>query len=112
MKLSEVLTVLLKAEDEAVEIRLDAERQAKALIEKARNAFSENQEARLKAAREEARAQVESARQAVEIDAQHVLALSKASCEKIQDHFDNKIPQLINQLADELATKYALQGRV
>ncbi|MDR1376400.1 MAG: hypothetical protein LBJ22_02720, partial [Synergistaceae bacterium] len=56
MKLSEVLDVLLKAEDEALEMRSSAEQEAKAVIQKAHDKFARDQEARLNAAREEARA--------------------------------------------------------
>ena len=58
MKLPEALDVLLKAEDEALEMRNAGEREAKAVIQKTRDGFAREQESRLNAAREEALVQV------------------------------------------------------
>ncbi|MDR1977185.1 MAG: hypothetical protein LBQ42_00455 [Synergistaceae bacterium] len=111
MKLSEVLDVLLKAEDEALEARGAAEQQAKAIVQKARDKFAQDQEARLNAAREEARAQVESTKHAVEMEALHIAELAKKSREKMREHFENDVPALIARMAEDAAAGYAAQGR-
>lgn len=110
--MSEVLEVLLKAEDEALEMKNSAEHEARDLIRKAHEKFAEEQEATLLAAREEARSQVESARQSVEMDALHISDLARRGREKMQEHFDKKTPALIAGLAGEVATRYAAQGRI
>jgi vacuolar-type H+-ATPase subunit H len=112
MKLPEVLEVLLKAEDEAAEMREAAERDAKAVIQKAHDKFAADQEARLSAAREEARAQVESTKQSVEMETQHIAELAQRAREKMQEHFDKSVPELISRMAGEVALKYAAQGRM
>jgi vacuolar-type H+-ATPase subunit H len=110
MKLSEVLEVLLKAEDEALEMRLTAEHEAKAIVQKAHEKFASNQESRLNAAREEARAQVESAKHSVETDALQIADLARKSRDRMREHFDKRAPVLIAQIADDLAVTYAAQG--
>jgi len=111
MKLPEVLDVLLKAEDEALEMKNAAELEAGEIIRKVREKFAQDQDARLAAAREEARAQVESARQAVEMDALHVAKLAERGREKMKKLFDEKTPALIARLAEDIAARYAAQDR-
>jgi vacuolar-type H+-ATPase subunit H len=112
MNLSEVLDVLLKAEDEALEVRGSAEQEAKALLQKARDKFSRDQESRLNAAREETRAQVESSRQAAEMDALHIAELAQKSRDRMQEHFESNVPALIARMAEDTAVRYAAQGRL
>ncbi|MDR2180430.1 MAG: hypothetical protein LBP21_08985 [Synergistaceae bacterium] len=112
MKLSEVLDVLLKAEDEALEMRSAGEQEAKAIIQKARDKFARDQESRLNAAREEARAQVESARHSAEIEALHIAELARKSQEKMREHFETNVPRLIAKMAEDTATWYLDRGRV
>lgn len=110
MKLSDVLDVLLKAEDEALDMRNAGEQEAKAIVQKARDKFAREQEFRLNAAREEARAQVESARQSAEIEALHITDLAKKSREKMREHFEAHVPALIAKMAENTAARYT-QGR-
>ena len=112
MKLSEVLEVLLKAEDEAEEMRGSAEREAKAIIRNAHDKFSQDQEARLAAAREEARAQVESTKQTIEMEAQHIAEQAQRAREKMQEHFDNRAPDIIAKMTEKIALDYAAHGHV
>jgi vacuolar-type H+-ATPase subunit H len=111
MKLSEVLDVLLKAEDEVREARGSAEQEAKAIVQRARDQFVQAQESRLNAAREEARAQVESARQAADMEALHIAELARKSRERMREHFESDVPALIARMAKDVATEYAAQGR-
>ena len=112
MKLSEALEALLKAEDEAGEMRSSAELEAKEILRKAHDKFARDQEARLAAAREEARAQVESARHSVEMEAQHIAELAQKAQEKMQEHFDNRAPELIAGMTEKAALEYAAHGRL
>jgi len=112
MKLSEVLEVLLKAEDEAGEMRESSEREAKVLIQKAHDKFAQDQEARLATAREEALSQVESARQSVEMETQHIAELAQKTLEIMQEHFDKRVPELIAKMTEKVALDYAAHGRV
>ena len=111
VKLSEVLEVLLKAEDEALEMRTSAEQEAKGIIRKAHDKFAQDQEARLNAAREEARVRVESTRHSVEIEALHIAELALKARERMQENFDRGTPALIAGMAEETALRYAAQGR-
>jgi vacuolar-type H+-ATPase subunit H len=106
MKLSEVLDALLKTEDEALEVRAAAEREAKAIVQKARDTFARDQESRLNAAREEARAQVESARQSAEMEALHIADLARKSQDRMKTNFDKNVPPLIAKMAEDLAAGY------
>jgi vacuolar-type H+-ATPase subunit H len=111
MKLPEVLEVLLKAEDEALEMRSAAEQEAKAVVRKAHDKFAQTQEALLNSARVDARAQVESARQSAETDALHVAELAKAARDRMREHFEARSPALIAQLAESVAVRYADLGK-
>jgi vacuolar-type H+-ATPase subunit H len=112
LKLPEVLEALLKAEDEAMEMRSSAEQEAKAILQKAHDKFAQTQEALLNAARADARAQVESARQTAEMEALHVSELAKASRDRMREHFEVRSPALIAQLAEGVAVGYAARGKI
>ena len=112
MKLQEVIETLLKAEDEAGEMHSSAEREAKEIIRKARDKFTQEQEANLSAAREEAQTQVELSRQTAEMEALHIAELSERAMEKMRDHFDKKAPELIAGIAEKVALEYAAHGRI
>ena len=111
MKLSEVLEALLQAEDEAEEMRGAAEREAKAIIREAHDKFAQNQEVRLAAAREETRAQVESAGHSMEIETRYIAELSEKARERMQEHFDRRVPDLIAKITGKIAQDYAAHGR-
>ena len=110
MELSDVLEALLKAEDEASEMRAFGEQEAKSLLQKAREKFADDQQGRLAAAREEARSQVESARQSAEMEALHIAELARKSRDRMQEHFEANTPALVAKLAESVASKYASQG--
>ena len=112
MKLSEVLEALLKAEDEAGEMRGSAEHEAKEIIRKAHDKFAQIQEARLTAAREEARAQVESTRHSMDIETQQIAEIAQKALEKMQEHFDKRAPELIANMTEKTALEYAAHGRL
>ena len=111
MKLPEVVEALLKVEDEALEMRSSAEQEAKVILQKARDKFAQDQEARLNAAREEARAQVELTKQSVEMEALHIAESAQAARDKMREHFDKNVPVLISKMAEETAGRYVTQGR-
>ena len=111
VKLPEVLEVLLKAEDEALEMRASAEQEAKSVVRKAHDKFAQDQEARLNAAREEARVQVESTKHSAEMEALHIAELAQKARERMQEHFDRSVPGVIAGIAEEMALRYAARGR-
>jgi vacuolar-type H+-ATPase subunit H len=111
MKLSEVLDALLKTEDEALEVRAAAEREAKAIVQKAHDNFTRDQESRLNAAREEARAQVESTRQSAELESLHIADLTQKSRDKMKENFDKNVPALVAKMAEDLAARYTAWRR-
>ena len=100
----------MKAEDEALEMRVSAEQEAKRILRKAHDKFAEDQEARLNAAREEARTQVESTKQSVELEALHIAELAQRAQERMLENFDKSVPALIVRLTEETARRYAAQG--
>ena len=101
----------MKAEDEALEMRSAAEQEAKALVQKLRDKFAADQEARLSAAREEARAQVESAKHSAEMEALHIADLAQKARDTMEAHFEKNVPALIARIAGEMAARYAAQRR-
>ena len=112
MKLPEVLDTLLKAEDKAGEMRDSAEREAKAILREARDKFARERESRLNAVREEARAQMESATRSVDTETRRIAELAQKAREKMQEHFDNRVPELISGMAEKTALEYAARGSV
>jgi vacuolar-type H+-ATPase subunit H len=111
MKLPEVLDALLKTEDEALEVRAAAEREAKLIVQKAHDNFARDQESRLNAAREETRAQVESTRQSAEMESLHIADLARKSRDKMRENFNANVPPLITKMADDLAARYTAWRR-
>ena len=107
MKLPEVVDAILKTEEEAGKMRRATEREAKAILQKAHDKFAQEQEARLNAAREEARTQVESARHSVDMETLHIAELAQKTREKMQEHFDSRVPELIAKMAEKTAMELA-----
>ncbi len=108
--LPEVLDVLLKAEDESGAIRLRAEHEADEIIRRTKDQFAHEQELRLKAARTEATEQIESARLAVEREAQQIAELASKSRDSMRTHFNERAPGIIRKMAEDFAARYASRG--
>ncbi|GHV34075.1 hypothetical protein FACS1894187_03910 [Synergistales bacterium] len=107
MKLSEALEVLLKAEDEAVEAKTLAEREAKAIIQKAHDEYARTEDSSLNEARVSAARQMEDARLSAEKESQHIAALADVSVSRMIEQFEKREPGLIARFADALAARYA-----
>ncbi|GHV44575.1 hypothetical protein FACS1894204_01900 [Synergistales bacterium] len=107
MKLSEALEVLLKAEDEAAEAKTLAEREAKAIIQKAHDEYARAEDSSLSEARREAAKQMEDARLVAEKESQRIAALADVSTSRMLTQFERKEPGLIAHFADALAARYA-----
>ncbi|GHS89155.1 hypothetical protein AGMMS49957_11890 [Synergistales bacterium] len=110
MKLSEALDVLLKADDEAVEAKASAEREAKAIIQKAHDEYAQAEDTLLSEARKEAANQMESARLSAEKESSHIIALADVSVARMLEQFEKREPGLIARFADSLAARYAARG--
>ncbi|MBL3540041.1 ATPase [Aminivibrio sp.] len=110
MNLSEVLTTLLAAEDEAADSVEDARRKAADILRENREKFAAEQEARLGAARAQAKAIVESARHSAEMEAAQIADMGMRARQKMKDQFAEKAPQVVSQFAKEIAERYEKKG--
>ncbi|GAB1428662.1 hypothetical protein MASR2M17_20920 [Aminivibrio sp.] len=81
MNLADVLTALLSAEDEAADSVEEAKRKASDILREAREKFAADQEARLNAARAQAKAIVESARHSAELEAAQISDMGPGAAE-------------------------------
>ena len=102
----------MKAEDEAGEMRDSAEREAGEILREARDKFARERESRLNAVREEARTQMESAGRSVDMETRRIAELAQKTREKMREHFDARVPELIAGMAEKTAQEYAARGRV
>ncbi|MBP6333491.1 MAG: ATPase [Aminivibrio sp.] len=110
MNLSEVLTALLAAEDEAADSVEDARRKAADILRENREKFAADQEARLTAARAQAKAIVESARHSAELEAAQIADMGMRGRQKMKDQFAEKAPQVVSKFAEEIAGRYGKKG--
>ena len=110
MNLSDVLTALLSAEDEAVESVEKARRKAEDILRENREKFASDQEARLTAARAQAKAIVESARHSAELEAAQIADLGMRGRQKMKEQFEEKAPLVVSKLAEEIAGRYGKKG--
>lgn len=110
MNLSEVLTVLLAAEDEAADSVEAARRKAADIFRENREQFASDQEARLTAARARAKAIVESARHGAELEAAQIADLGMRNRQKMKDQFTELAPELTAKFAAEIAERYGKKG--
>lgn len=110
MNLSEVLTALLAAEDEAADSVEDARRKAADILRENREKFAADQEARLTAARAQAKAIVESARHSAELEAAQIADMGMRGRQKMKDQFAEKAPQVVSQFAEEIVGRYGKKG--
>lgn len=110
MNLSEVLTALLGAEDEAANSVEEAKRKAGDILRESREKFASDQEARLTAARAQAKAIVESARHSAELEAAQISDLGMRGRQKMKDQFTEKAPLVVSKLAEEIAERHGKKG--
>ncbi len=112
MNLSEVLTALLAAEDEAAETVDVAKRRASDILRTNREKFAADQEARLTAARAQAKAIMESARHSAELEAAQIADMGLRNRQKMKENFAEKAPPMISAFAQEIAGRYGKKGGV
>ena len=93
-------------------MRDSAEREAEAILHEARDKFALERESRLDAANGEARTQVESVRRLVDMETRRIAELAQKAREKMQEHFDTRVPELVAGIAEKTALEYAARGRV
>lgn len=110
LTLTEVLDVLLRAEDESGEQLTSARREAKETMRHTEEQFARDREARLKAARSDALAQIESARKSVEMEVLHIADMGRKGRERMRENYDRKVPALIAKMAEDIAARYASRG--
>ena len=110
LTLTEVLGVLLRAEDESGKRRDSAKREAEEVMRRAQARFARDREARLKAARSDALAQIESARKSAEMEALHIAEMGRRGRERMRENYDRKAPALIARMAEDIAARYASRG--
>lgn len=107
MNLSTVLSELLAAEDEAVAVVESARRKSSEILRESRERFTADQEARLTAARAQAKAIVESARHSAELEAAQIADMGVRGRLKMKEHFAEAAPELARSLAKDAAARYS-----
>lgn len=108
MNLGTVLSELLAAEDEAVAGVEAARRKASEILRESRERFAVDQEARLTAARAQAKAIVESARHSAELEAAQIADMGLRGRQRMKDRFAEAAPDIVRSLAKDVAAKYGL----
>ncbi|MCL2146464.1 MAG: hypothetical protein FWH52_01530 [Synergistaceae bacterium] len=111
MKLSEVFSFLLSAEDQAAENVRTAKNEVERLRRKSRESFEAARRTALSDAHKRARALVESSRQRGEKEALEILNSGESGRRKITELFENNVDEIITSLTNEVAEKYAARTR-
>jgi vacuolar-type H+-ATPase subunit H len=111
MKLSEVFSSLLQAEDQAAEYVSDAKNEAERLHRKARMDFEDKRKTALDVAHGNARATVDGARIRGDKEAIEILALGESERNKITELFEKNVDELMAALANETAEEYVTRAR-
>ena len=103
MKLSEIFSSLLLAEDRAAEDINTAKKEAERLLTKTRSSFDNNRRESLDNAHAAARVVVENARQRGDNEALDILNAGKAERMKINELFEKNVDVIMASLANEVA---------
>ena len=111
MKLAEVFSSLLSAEDQAVENVSAAKSEAERLRANARASFEDKRRAALDAAHANARAVVDGARQRGDKEALDILSSGESERRKITELFEGNADRLMTALADEVAGECSARAR-
>ena len=111
MKLSEVFSSLLSAEDKAVEYVSSAKNEAERMNRSARVDFEDKRAAALEAAHENARVLVDEARIRGEREANEILSSGESERNKITELFEKNVDALMTDLANEIAEECARRAR-
>ena len=111
MKLSEVFSLLLSAEDQAVENVRAAKNEVERLHRKSRESFEEARNAVISEARKNARARVEEARERSGKEALDILNSGETGRKKIIELFENSVDRIMTSLTNEVVEKYVARAR-
>jgi vacuolar-type H+-ATPase subunit H len=111
MKLSEVFSLLLSAEEQAVENVRAAKNEVEKLRRKSREGFEGARKAAISDAHVRARSLVEESRQRGEKEALSILKVGETGRMKIIELFENNVDTIMTSLANEVAAKYSARAR-
>jgi vacuolar-type H+-ATPase subunit H len=111
MKLSEVFSSLLSAEDQAVEYVSNAKNEALRLRRNTRVSFEDKRKTALDAAHGFARAVIDSARQRGEKEAIEIMTSGESERYKITELYEKNVDALMTALADEIAEECVTRAR-
>ena len=111
MKLSEVFSSLLSAEDQAVGNVSAAKNEVESLRKKSRESFEDDRRAALDAAREAARARFDDAKQRGEKEALDILNAGESERRKITELFEKNVDKIMTSLVNEVAATCAARVR-
>ena len=110
MNLSTVLGELLAASDDATASVEAARRKASEMLRESRERLAADREVRLTAARAQAKAIVESARQSAELEAAQIAEMGANGRRKMEEHFAESAPEIVRSLVMETAARYGRLG--
>ncbi|MDI9388593.1 MAG: hypothetical protein QM441_05100 [Synergistota bacterium] len=111
MNLSTVLGELLAASDDATASVEAARRKASEMLRESRERLAADREVRLTAARAQAKAIVESARQSAELEAAHITDMGVRGRQKMKERFEQAAPEIVRTMAIEVAARFGPQAR-
>jgi len=104
--LQEVLAVLLGAEGEARSEIEESRNEAERVVRRAKDAFSQERERRLAAAREQAKAVLDLARPAADAEGGQILQMGQQDLDRMRERFDENVQGLVATLVAEVAESY------
>jgi len=104
--LQEVLAVLLGAEGEARSEIEESRNEAERVVRRAKDAFSQERERRLAAAREQAKAVLDLARSAADAEGGQILQMGQQDLDRMRERFDENVQGLVATLVAEVAESY------
>ncbi|HQF91943.1 MAG TPA: ATPase, partial [Synergistaceae bacterium] len=93
--LQEVLAVLLGAEGEARSEIEESRNEAERVVRRAKDAFSQERERRLAAAREQAKAVLDLARSAADAEGGQILQMGQQDLDRMRERFDENVQGLV-----------------
>lgn len=108
--LQEVLAVLLGAESEADHLVEEGRAEADRISRSAREEFTQEREDRLRAAREQAKAVVESARNSADVESAQILSIAQREGTALARRFEESGRSIVKALAAEIASQYLAKG--
>jgi ATP synthase H subunit len=111
MKLSEVFSSLLSAEDQAVEYVSSAKYEAERLHRNARMGFEDKRKSALDAAHDFAREAIDGAKQRGEKEAIEIRTSGESERNKITELFEKNADVLMAALVNEMAEGYVSRAR-